>query len=115
MAWRNVWRNTRRSVVTIGAMTFSLLMMICASSFYEGMLTKMEANIVEVEIGDIQIHHSDYRDSPSIYNTIDASGNVVEALEANNYQNSHTLVNPVLLLLERKLVYRLLHFYQIYS
>ena len=92
MAWRNVWRNTRRSVVTIGAMTFSLLMMICASSFYEGMLTKMEANIVEVEIGDIQIHHSDYRDSPSIYNTIDASGNVVEALEANNYQTSERLL-----------------------
>jgi hypothetical protein len=40
MAWRNVWRNTRRSCVTIGAMTFSLLMMILATSFYEGFLKK---------------------------------------------------------------------------
>ena len=70
MAWRNVWRNTRRSCVTIGAMAFSLLMMILATSFYEGFLKKMEANIIEVEIGDIQIHQSNYRDKPSIYNTI---------------------------------------------
>ena len=67
MAWRNVWRNTRRSGVTIGAMTFSLLMMICTTSFYEGFILKMEANIIEVEMGDIQIHVKDYLNKPSIY------------------------------------------------
>ena len=92
MAWRNIWRNTRRSVVTIGAMTFSLLMMICASSFYEGMLSKMEANIVEVEIGDIQIHRNGYRENPSIYETIDTSTGVVAELEASNFQTSERLL-----------------------
>tara|TARA_E500000331_G_scaffold340838_1_gene372571 strand:+ start:606 stop:1826 length:1221 start_codon:yes stop_codon:yes gene_type:complete len=92
MAWRNIWRNTRRSVVTIGAMTFSLLMMICASSFYEGMLTKMEANIVEVEIGDIQIHRDGYREDPSIYETINGSGDVVARLEASDFQTAERLL-----------------------
>jgi len=68
MAWRNVWRNTRRSGVTIAAMTFSLLMMTCVTSFYEGMLIKMEAKITDVEIGDIQIHDPEYRNNPSLYN-----------------------------------------------
>ncbi len=92
MARRNVWRNTRRSAVTIGAMTFSLLMMILFTSFYEGFLTKMEANIIEVEIGDIQIHTSEYRDKPSIYNRIIASDEVTAALEAINYQTAERML-----------------------
>ena len=66
MAWRNVWRNTRRSGVTIAAMTFSLLMMTCVTSFYEGMLVRMESKITDVEMGDIQIHAPAYRNSPSL-------------------------------------------------
>jgi putative ABC transport system permease protein len=92
MARRNVWRNTRRSVVTIGAMTFSLLMMILFTSFYEGFLIKMERNIIEVEFGDIQIHHSEYRDKPSIYNRIAASDKVAESLEAINYQTAERML-----------------------
>ena len=92
MAWRNVWRNTRRSCVTIGAMAFSLLMMILATSFYEGFLKKMEANIIEVEIGDIQIHQSNYRDKPSIYNTIADSTTIASTLEALNYQTSERML-----------------------
>lgn len=88
MAWRNVWRNTRRSGVTIGAMTFSLLMMICTTSFYEGLIVKMEANIIEVEMGDIQIHVKDYLNKPSIYGSIEAAHDVAEALEAKRYQTS---------------------------
>jgi len=88
MAWRNVWRNTRRSGVTIGAMTFSLLMMICTTSFYEGLIIKMEANIIEVEMGDIQIHVKDYLNKPSIYGSIEGAHDVAEALEAKRYQTS---------------------------
>ena len=88
MAWRNVWRNTRRSVITIAAMTFSLLMMICATSFYEGLIIKMEANIIEVEMGDIQIHVKDYLNKPSIYANIERAQEVTAALEAMNYQTS---------------------------
>jgi ABC-type lipoprotein release transport system permease subunit len=88
MAWRNVWRNTRRSGVTIAAMTFSLLMMICTTSFYEGLIVKMEANIIEVEMGDIQIHVKDYLNKPSIYGSIEGAHDIAEALEAKRYQTS---------------------------
>ena len=88
MAWRNVWRNTRRSVVTIAAMTFSLLMMILFTSFYEGFLIKMESNIVELEIGDIQIHERSYRNKPSVYNNIADYAEVAATLEAKSYQTS---------------------------
>ena len=92
MAWRNVWRNTRRSGVTIAAMTFSLFMMICVTSFYEGMLKKMEAKITDVEIGDIQIHDPSYRNNPSIYNSMAASTNVADKLESIDYQTAERLL-----------------------
>ena len=92
MAWRNVWRNTRRSGVTIAAMTFSLLMMTCVTSFYEGMLIRMESKITDVEIGDIQIHDPDYRNRPSLYNGMAASGTVAQNLESINYQTSERLL-----------------------
>lgn len=92
MAWRNVWRNPRRSSVTIAAMTFSLLMMILFTSFYEGFLNKMEANIIEVEIGDIQIHERNYRNKPSIYNSIKDSETIANTLESLNYQTSERLL-----------------------
>ena len=92
MAWRNVWRNPRRSGVTIAAMTFSLLMMILFTSFYEGFLNKMEANIIEVEIGDIQIHERNYRNKPSIYNSIKDSEAIANTLESLNYQTSERML-----------------------
>lgn len=96
MAWRNVWRNTSRSIITIAAMTFSLLMMICFTSFYEGFLIKMEANIVELEMGDIQIHSRAYLDKPSLYNDIPDSGEVAATLEALGFQISERLLGGAL-------------------
>ncbi len=92
MAWRNVWRNTRRSGVTIAAMTFSLLMMTCVTSFYEGMLVRMESKITDVEMGDIQIHNPDYRNSPSLYKHMQASKSVAGSLERANYQTAERLL-----------------------
>jgi putative ABC transport system permease protein len=65
-----------------------LLMMICTTSFYEGLIVKMEANIIEVEMGDIQIHVKDYLNKPSIYGSIEGANDVAEALEAKRYQTS---------------------------
>ncbi len=92
MAWRNVWRNTRRSGVTIAAMTFSLLMMTCVTSFYEGMLVRMESKITDVEMGDIQIHDPDYRNSPSLYKHMQGSKSVAGSLERANYQTAERLL-----------------------
>lgn len=83
MAWRNVWRNKRRSSVTIGAMTLALFSMVQYSGLYEGYLNGMERSILELEMGDIQFHAKGYRDNPSIYLTIDEHDILVEKIEAS--------------------------------
>jgi ABC-type lipoprotein release transport system permease subunit len=71
MAWRNLWRNGRRSAVTVAAMTLALLATVLYTSMVEGYLRSMEESILGLEIGDIQIHAAGYRDRPSLSRRIE--------------------------------------------
>lgn len=91
MAWRNVWRNTRRSVVTIGAMTIALAALLVFSGLMRGLVVGLERNIVELEIGDVQIFAPGYRDRPSIYERIALPEELLSRLEAAGFRASARL------------------------
>jgi ABC-type lipoprotein release transport system permease subunit len=80
MAWRNVWRNRRRTVVTVAAMSLALFVMILYAGLVEGYLQGMERNILDLEVGDMQVFAGDYRDNPSIYTRIDQPKALIEPL-----------------------------------
>ncbi|MCX4247098.1 ABC transporter permease [Paraliomyxa miuraensis] len=81
MAWRNVWRNSRRTVAAVIATTLGLWAMIVYSGMIEGYLRRMEAHVLDVEMGDIQIHHPQYVGSPSIYDRIEDPTALLLALD----------------------------------
>jgi len=85
MAWRNIWRNRRRSLVTMAAMSLALLVMIEYSGLAQGYMLRMEANIVDIEVGDLQIFAPGYRDEPSIYNRIEAPDALLARLADAGY------------------------------
>ncbi len=60
MAWRNVWRNRRRTVVTVSAMAFALFVMILYAGMMEGYLQGMERSILDLEVGDVQVFAGDF-------------------------------------------------------
>lgn len=78
LAWRNVWRQRRRSLVTIGAMTFALWIMILYSGLVEGYLVGLRRNILDLELGDVQIHAMAYDTNPSLH-TIVADAEAITA------------------------------------
>lgn len=86
MAWRNVWRNTRRSVVTIGAMTFALWVMILYSGMVEGYLRSMEESILELEVGDLQVHRTGYLDNPTLWDVVERTDEAVASLESQGFK-----------------------------
>lgn len=88
MAWRNVWRNRRRSLVTVAAMSLALLVMILYSGLVDGYLQQMERSILDLEVGDLQIHAPDYRDNPSLYTWIEEPERLLAALEGAGYEAS---------------------------
>ena len=92
MAWRNVWRSRRRSLTAILAMTFALFLMLVLSGLFEGMLLGMEENIVELEVGDIQVFAGDYRKNPSIYTRIPEPEALFEPLDAAGFPASGRLL-----------------------
>jgi len=87
-----VWRNRRRSLVTIAATTLALFVMIQYSGLVEGYLIGMERNVLDLEMGDIQIFAPGYRDSPSIYTRIEKPDAVLAALDAGGFRASARLL-----------------------
>jgi putative ABC transport system permease protein len=92
MAWRNIGRNRRRTAVTVGAMTFALYLMIIWFGMLQGMLNDMQKTIVEVEVGDLQIHAPTYLDDPSLYSVIDDVDGLLSELEAAGFRGSARLI-----------------------
>jgi len=92
MAWRNVWRNRRRSLVTVAATTLAFTVMILYSSLVQGYLRTMERNLLDLELGDVQIHDPRYQDDPSLYSTIDDASELLARFDARGYPASARLL-----------------------
>lgn len=85
IAWRNVWRNKRRSGVTIAAMTLALLVEVLYSGLVVGYMDGMERDLLDLEIGDVQIHANDYLERPSIYSAIESPNALITQIEAQGF------------------------------
>jgi ABC-type lipoprotein release transport system permease subunit len=92
MAWRNVWRNSRRSLVTMAAMGFALLVMILFAGLIEGYLQSMERNVLDLEVGDLQVFAEGYRDNPSIYERIEDIDILLARLDDAGFPSSARLL-----------------------
>lgn len=70
MAWRNLWRNPRRTLITVFSMTFGLTMMIVGYALMDGMLDQMVHYATLLGTGHVQVHHPDYLEDHSLYDTM---------------------------------------------
>lgn len=80
IASRNVFRNWRRTLVTTLAMGFAGFIMILFASLMQGLLQGSEKNAVSMDLGDIQIHATDYREDPDLYKAIKDPDRILSAL-----------------------------------
>jgi len=70
LAWRNIWRNKRRSFINIASVLFAVLMAIAADSFERGSYELMIDNMVKFSTGYIQVQDVLYDEEPSIDNAM---------------------------------------------
>ena len=70
LAWRNLWRNHRRTIIMLGAITIGAWAMIFMSALMRGMVNDMIREGIRSLPGHVQIHNPKYRDDPSIANLI---------------------------------------------
>lgn len=66
LAWRNVWRNKRRTIITLSSIFFAVLLALFMRSMQLGSYENMIRNSVEFYSGYIQIHKKGYWEDKSI-------------------------------------------------
>ena len=62
LAWRNIWRHRRRTVIIVLAMGLSLAMMMWYDGLMDGFNNAIAGNAVRVLGGNVQVHAAGYRE-----------------------------------------------------
>ena len=82
MAWRNIWRNKRRSLITMASILFAVFFSIVMRGFQLGSYRKMVDNVVQAYTGYIQIFDRNYQSDKTLENTILISDSLIRTIEA---------------------------------
>lgn len=71
LAWRNIWRNKRRTLITIGAIAFAVFLASFMRSFQKGVWDTVIDGAVNQFFGYVQIHSNGYWEDQTIDNSIE--------------------------------------------
>lgn len=84
MAWRNIWRNKRRSLITLSSIAFAVLFSTLMMSVQKGSLDQMIDNSVKFYTGHFQVQNPKFMDEKSINNSFTYTPDLVNKLEQIN-------------------------------
>ncbi|GIU25861.1 ABC transporter permease [Shewanella sp. MBTL60-007] len=70
LAWRNLWRNGRRTLILLLAVSFGVWSMIVVSAFLRGMVDGMNQTSLNNLPGEIQLHQRDFLNDQNVMNHI---------------------------------------------
>ncbi len=81
LAWRNIWRNKRRSLITMSSVLFAVLLAIFFYSLEKGTYDRMIDNMVRFSTGYIQIQDVLFDDEPSMDHSMLVDDHITGLLE----------------------------------
>jgi len=70
LAWRNIWRNKRRSLITLSSIAFAVIFSTLMMSVQRGSLEHLIDNSVKFYSGHFQIQHAKYWNEKTINNSL---------------------------------------------
>lgn len=70
LAWRNLWRHPRRTIIMLATITLGVWMMLITAAIMRGMVDQQISDSIANLTGHIQIHNPSYRDDPAIENSM---------------------------------------------
>ena len=91
LAWRNLWRNKRRTIIASASVFFAVMLALVMRSMQEGSYDYMVDASVSMYTGYIQVHAKDYWDKRSIDKSMEYDQTKID--EINKIEHV-TLVNP---------------------
>lgn len=85
LAWRNIWRHKRRTIIIVLAMSLTLALMMWYDGLMNGFTDAIYGNAVKILGGNVQVHAEGYRaeaNSNPLFPLVDPQA-VINAAEAN--------------------------------
>jgi ABC-type lipoprotein release transport system permease subunit len=80
LAWRNLWRNTRRSVLTLSAVAFATTILVFMVALQQGGYSAMIESAVSVFTGHLQIQVQGYDENPQLEKSIEDAAELEERI-----------------------------------
>lgn len=69
LAWKNLWRNKQRTLITMAAVFFAVILTTVVSSLQKGVFQNLIQNLVSFYSGYIQVHKKGYWNEQILENT----------------------------------------------
>ena len=91
LAWRNVLRNKRRTIIASIAIGIGLASLIFSAALMEGMVNNMIQSATSSLLGEAQIHGSNFRETQEVEKTINRLDQVVAELKREPLVDKFTL------------------------
>jgi len=82
LAWRNLWRHKRRTLITAFAMAVGVALCMAYLAIADGMFDMMFERMVTAQTGHAQIHHPDYPKQHALFATVKNSDALEKELRA---------------------------------
>nr|MBC8488025.1 ABC transporter permease [Bacteroidota bacterium] len=76
IAWRNLWRNSRRSIITMASVFFGVILSTLMTSMQHGSYDAMIDNVVKFYSGYAQVFTEAYHENKTINNTFELTDSI---------------------------------------
>ncbi len=91
LAWRNIWRNKRRTMITVSSIMFAVVFALFVESLERGAGDLFIDNMTRFHTGFIQIQDYRYEDEPSLDNAFFYENSFSERIDGNDSHIAFTV------------------------
>ncbi len=81
LAWRNIWRNKRKSLIVLGSVVVGMIAIIFYDGLDHGMLRQMLNNQISSSVSHIQIHKKGFNGNKIIKNFLPGAQHVEDIVK----------------------------------
>lgn len=83
LAWRNIWRNRRRTLITLFSIAFGAMLAVVMTAIGDYTYSQMIDHSARLGGGHVIVQHATYLDAPSLKKTVEADPELVGEIRAH--------------------------------
>jgi ABC-type lipoprotein release transport system permease subunit len=78
MAWRNLWRNRRRTLITLFGIAFGVMLAVISTGIGDSSYSKMIDYAARMGAGHVTVQHPEYVELPSLKKTVTGTAAIID-------------------------------------